>query len=101
MEKNKEHQLTQRCFKEAHPDFAERIISAALRLPQQQPLTVGTWLTKLCVEYHLPRPAWVFSVVLVAGIVAGVIAPINNDASTTSQDTVYMQEFLYDDEAML
>src|SRR5690606_20045581 len=90
--------LERRGFTPERPDFAERIIMKALRHPQQQPISLWAWLVRLCMEFRLPSPAVAFSLVLCIGIITGFIAPINSNInSEESQDSVYIQEFLYAD----
>jgi hypothetical protein len=93
--------LHNRRYNEASPQFAERIIAAALRLPQQQPVTLGALLARICAEFMLPKPAYALSVMLLFGVVLGVMAPISNITDSDSQDTTYVQQFLYEDEGVL
>jgi hypothetical protein len=71
------------------PGLAERIIVRARTIPQRQNVSLWRFLRDLCVEFHLPKPAYVLAGALALGMVVGLstapdepIAQSGNAAST-------------------
>jgi hypothetical protein len=67
--------LRSRRLESASPDLAQRIILQAQRLPQKKTFPLWQWLGELCVEFHLPKPAYVVATALILGLAIGFSVP--------------------------
>jgi hypothetical protein len=97
-----ESMLRSRRIESASPDLAERIILQARQRPQNKTVSPWQWLRELCVEFHLPKPAYVVATALVFGLVIGFSMPPDK-ASTTidNSSTVSAQSVFSADDALL
>jgi hypothetical protein len=98
-EQKLERMLRSRPFEPAGADLEERIILKAQGIPQHQAITLTAWVRRLFAESHLPQPAYVMAVTLIAGVLIGLYAPIHTTSSDS--DPVDAQSFLYLDEGPL
>jgi hypothetical protein len=92
--------LRSRRIEPSSPDLAQRIILKAQGLSQNQTVSLWEWVKELFAEFHLPRPAYVFTCTLILGFVLGFNAPLSTNGPD-DLDTDQTQGFLYADEAML
>jgi hypothetical protein len=92
--------LKSRRLESASPGLADQIILKAQRIPQNQTMTLAEWLRQVFAEFHLPRPAYVLACTLVFGLVVGFYTPLDTTPADDA-DPVYIQSFLYADEAIL
>jgi hypothetical protein len=83
----------------ASPDLAQRILLAAQGTPQIQALTLGQWIKRAFAELHLPKPAYVLTGALIAGLLLGFNVP--SDTAHQDTDAVQVQAFLDSDEDLL
>src|SRR5438067_7819219 len=81
-----EAMLRSRRIESASPDLAQRIILQARQLPQNKTFSLWQWLRELCVEFHLPKPAYVLATALIFGLVIGFSTP--PDTSSVANDSV-------------
>jgi hypothetical protein len=98
-EQELERMLRSRRFEPAGADLEERIILKAQRIPQNQAITLTAWVRRLFAEFHLPQPAYVMAVTLIAGVLIGLYAP--NHTTISDPDPVDTESFLYPDEGPL
>jgi hypothetical protein len=97
-----EAMLRSRRIEPASPDLAERIILKAQSLPQKKTISPWQWLRELCVEFHLPKPAYVVATALVFGLVIGFSMPPDKTSTTIdNSSTVSAQNVFSADEALL
>lgn len=93
--------LQQRHYESPQPDFAARIIAGAYGLRQKSQVTLLEWLTELLADYHMPRPAFMMSSLLLTGYLLGFSGIMDmqggmEDAGVTmEEETSYVQAFLY------
>ncbi|GEM_PF-675019 len=79
----------------AGPDLAQRIVLRARQTPQNPSLSLWQWLRELCLELHLPKPAYVLASALVFGLVIGLSTPDrsaingNDSAADASVQSVF------------
>jgi hypothetical protein len=99
-EQKLEAMLQSRRVEPASPDLAERIISKARHLPQQQTISLTQWMKGLFAEFHLPRPAYVMASTLIFGFVVGFTIP-QYPTTADDADSLPVQSFLYADEDLL
>src|SRR5438874_5574034 len=106
MENNRDEKLDlllrSRRVESATPDLAQRIILQARQLPQNKTFSLWQWLRELCVEFHLPKPAYVLATALIFGLVIGFSTP--PDTSSVANDSVASvsaQNVFSTDEALL
>jgi hypothetical protein len=92
--------LRSRRIEPSSPDLAQRIILKAQGLPQTQTISLWEWVKELFVEFHLPRPVYVFTCTLIIGFVVGFNTPFKT-TGTDDLDSDQVQGFLYADEAIL
>src|SRR6266576_1350052 len=81
--------LRSRRVESATPDLAQRIILQARQLPQNKTFSLWQWLRELCVEFHLPKPAYVLATALIFGLVIGFSTPpdttsVANDSASSA-----------------
>ena len=92
--------LKARKFEPAGPDLAQRIILKAQSLPQNRTISLWQTIRQICVEFHLPNPAYVVASALIIGMAIGYSAPqsvsVDND-----EDVANIQSILSTDEALL
>jgi hypothetical protein len=94
--------LRSRRTESASPDLAQRIIMQARRLPQNRTVSPWQWLRDLCVEFHLPKPAYVVATALVFGLVIGFSVPPDTQSTTNEiVSNVTAQSVFSADEALL
>ena len=94
--------LRSRRVESATPDLAQRIILQARQRPQNKTFSLWQWLRELCVEFHLPKPAYVLATALIFGLVIGFSTP--PDTSSVANDSVASvsaQSVFSADEALL
>jgi hypothetical protein len=92
--------LRSRRYEPASADLAQRIVLKAQALPQNSTVSLWSWIRQLCVEFHLPKPAYVLASALVLGMVIGFSMP--QDMSSGAEDNpASVQNFLSADEALL
>jgi hypothetical protein len=91
--------LRARRVEPASRDLAQRIISKAQSLPQNQTLPLIPWLRQLFAEFHLPKPAYVVVSALVLGMIVGFSTP--DRAASRDEESASVQSFLYADEVPL
>jgi len=83
-------------------NLAQRIILRAQQTPQSRTFPLWQWLRELCLEFHLPKPAYVLASALVFGLVIGLSTPDgsavngNDSAADASVQSVFST-----DEALL
>ena len=106
MENNRDEKLDlllrSRRVESATPDLAQRIILQARQRPQNKTFSLWQWLRELCVEFHLPKPAYVLATALIFGLVIGFSTP--PDTSSVANDSVASvsaQSVFSADEALL
>jgi hypothetical protein len=92
--------LRSRRVQPAGPDLAQRIILKARSMPQNKTLPLWQWIRQLCVEFHLPKPAYVFAGALVLGTVIGFSMPQDTNIGA-DDNSASIQSFLSADEALL
>lgn len=86
----------------ASSDLAQRIILRAREIPQNPSVSLWQGLRDLCLEFHLPKPAYVLASALVFGLVIGFSTP--NGSSINGNDTAAdasVQSVFSTDEALL
>ena len=94
--------LRSRRVESATPDLAQRIILQARQRPQNKTFSLWQWLRELCVEFHLPKPAYVLATALIFGLVIGFSTP--SDTTPVANDSVASvsaQNVFSTDEALL
>jgi hypothetical protein len=83
-------------------DLAQRIILRARETQQNPSLSLWQSVRELCLEFHLPKPAYVLASALVFGLVIGFSTPnasvINNNDSAADAS---VQSVFSTDEALL
>lgn len=94
--------LNARRIEVARSDLAQRIILRAREIQQNSSSSLWQWLRELCLEFHLPKPAYVLASALVFGLVIGFSTP-NGSAinSNDSQADTSVQSVFSTDEALL
>jgi hypothetical protein len=83
-------------------DLAQRIILQAQQTPQNKNFSLWQWLRELCLEFHLPKPAYVLASALVFGLVIGFSTP--NGSAINGNDSAAdasVQSVFSTDEALL
>jgi hypothetical protein len=95
-----ESMLRSRRHEAASPDLADRIILRAREIRQRQNVSFWRFLRDLCVEFHLPKPAYVLAGALAFGIVVGFNAPWDS-LSMPDGSAATTQGFLAADEDLL
>jgi len=94
--------LRARGVEPAGADLARRIILQAQQTPQNRNFSPWQWLRELCLEFHLPKPAYVLASALVFGLVIGLSTPdgsaINGNDSAAAAS---VQSVFSTDEALL
>ena len=94
--------LRSRRVESATPDLAQRIILQARQLPQNKTFSLWQWLRELCVEFHLPKPAYVLATALIFGLVIGFSTPPDTTpVANDSVSSVSAQNVFSTDEALL
>jgi hypothetical protein len=94
--------LRSRRVESASPDLAQRIILQARQLPQNKTFSLWQWLREMCVEFHLPKPAYVVATALVFGLVIGFSIPADTTSvANDSVSSVSAQNVFSADEALL
>lgn len=94
--------LHSRRIESANPELAQRIILQARQLPQNQTFSLWQWLRELCVEFHLPKPAYIIASALIIGLVIGLsTAPDTASVASDSVSSVSAQSVFSADEALL
>ena len=106
MENNRDEKLDlllrSRRVESATPDLAQRIILQARQLPQNKTFSLWQWLRELCVEFHLPKPAYVLATALIFGLVIGFSTPPDTTpVANDSVSSVSAQNVFSTDEALL
>jgi hypothetical protein len=97
-----EAMLRSRRIESASPDLAQRIILQAGQRPQNKTVSPWQWLRELCVEFHLPKPAYVVATALVFGLVIGFSMPPDKTSTTIdNSSTVSAQSVFSADDALL
>ena len=97
-----EAMLRSRRIESANPDLAQRIILQARQRPQNKTVSPWQWLRELCVEFHLPKPAYVVATALVFGLMIGLSMPPDKTSTTIdNSSTVSAQSVFSADEALL
>jgi len=81
-----ERMLRSRQEEAASPDLAERIILRARKIPQRQSISLWRFLRDLCVEFHLPKPAYVLAGALALGMVVGLSTPSEDPSAPSGND---------------
>jgi hypothetical protein len=81
-----ERMLRSRQEEAASPDLAERIILRARKIPQRQSISLWRFLRDLCVEFHLPKPAYVLAGALALGMVVGLSTPSEDPSAPGGND---------------
>lgn len=103
MSKNQDQRLEEmlraRRFEKPSPDLARRIVLAAQNTPQLQTLPLSQWIRGVFAELHLPRPAYVLTGALLAGVILGF--NIGNEPVTRQPDAVPLYAVYYGDEDIL
>jgi hypothetical protein len=94
-----ESMLRSRREEPASPDLADKIILRARSIPQRQNVSLWRFVRDLCVEFHLPKPAYVLAAALALGMVVGFSTPSDgpnaqNGDSATAQYSVFADEEL-------
>lgn len=92
--------LSSRRVAPASPDLARRIILKAQQLPQNTTVSFWQWIRQLCIEFHLPKPAYVLAAALAFGLVIGFSAPSDTKPGL-DEDSASAQSVLSADEALL
>jgi hypothetical protein len=92
--------LSSRRVAPASPDLAQRIILKAQLLPQNATVSFWQWVRQACVEFHLPKPAYVLAIALVFGLVIGLSTPPDINSSA-DDDAASAQSVLSADGALL
>ena len=83
-------------------DLAGRIIMQARRLPQNQTFSPWQWLRDLCVEFYLPKPAYVVATALILGLAIGFsVPPDRPSANNEISSNITAQSVFAADEALL
>ena len=94
--------LRSRRVESATPDLAQRIILQARQRPQNKTFSLWQWLRELCVEFHLPKPAYVLATALIFGLVIGFSTPPDTTpVANDSVASVSAQSVFSADEALL
>ncbi len=94
--------LRSRRVESATPDLAQRIILQARQRPQNKTFSLWQWLRELCVEFHLPKPAYVLATALIFGLVIGFSTPPDTTpVANDSVSSVSAQNVFSTDEALL
>src|SRR5437016_14674958 len=106
MENNRDEKLDlllrSRRVESATPDLAQRIILQARQRPQNKTFSLWQWLRELCVEFHLPKPAYVLATALIFGLVIGFSMPPDKTSTTIdNSSTVSAQNVFSADDALL
>jgi len=106
MENNRDEKLDlllrSRRVESATPDLAQRIILQARQRPQNKTFSLWQWLRELCVEFHLPKPAYVLATALIFGLVIGFSTPPDTTpVANDSVSSVSAQNVFSTDEALL
>jgi hypothetical protein len=86
----------------ASGDLAQRIILRARQTAQNPSLSLWQWLREICLEFHLPKPAYVLASALVFGLVIGFSTP--NGSAVSGNDSAAdasVQSVFSPDEALL
>jgi hypothetical protein len=99
-EEKLESMLRSRNHEAASPDLADRIILRARAIPQRQNVSLWRFVRELCVEFHLPKPAYVLAGALAFGIVVGFNTPWDSPIAPDSSAAT-TQVFLSADEDLL
>jgi hypothetical protein len=89
--------LRSRRVEPASSDLVARIVLQAQSIPQNQTIILTQWMKRLFAEFHLPRPVYVCTCILIFGFVVGFNAQLN-PPTTDNGDTIDVQSFLYADE---
>ncbi len=92
--------LSSRRVESVSPDLAQRIILQARQLPQNKSFSPWQWLRELCVEFHLPKPAYVLATALIFGLVIGFSTPPDS-TSNANDDSASAQSVFAADEDLL
>lgn len=95
-----EQLLLSRRLESANPDLAQRIIVKARSIPQHKNVPLWQWIRQVCVEFHLPKPAYVLAGALLLGMVIGLNMPAELSPSA-DDNSASIQTFLSADEALL
>ena len=95
-----ESMLRSRREEPARPDLADRIILRAREIPRRQDISLWRFLRDLCVEFHLPKPAYVLAAALALGMVMGLSTP-SDEPSERSGNAASTQGFFTADEDLL
>ena len=94
--------LNARRIEVARSDLAQRIILRAREIQQNSSSSLWQWLRELCLEFHLPKPAYVLASALVFGLVIGFSTPNGSAISSNdSQADTSVQSVFSTDEALL
>ena len=92
--------LRSRRLEPASPELAQRIILKARAIPQSKTVPLWQWIRELCVEFHLPNPAYVLASALIIGTVIGFSMPQDTNIGA-DDNSAGIQSFLSADEALL
>jgi len=92
--------LTRRHFEAPSHHFMDRIVNAARKLPQLQPVSITAWLSQLFRECAMPHPAFALAVALMIGFLAGAGDPLQQ-LMPTAQDSATIPDSLFEEEASL
>ena len=95
-----ESMLRSRRQEAASPELAARIILTARGITQRQNVSLWQLVRDLCVEFHLPKPAYVLAGALVLGIVVGFNTPWDSPG-VQDGNALNTQGFLSADEELL
>ena len=94
--------LRSRKLEPASPDLARRIILQAQPLPQNKTFSLWQWLRELCVELHLPKPAYIAATALIFGLVIGFSFSAPPETVTIAHDDASSARSVFSaDEALL
>jgi len=94
--------LRSRKVEAASADLAQRIILKAQQTPQTKTVSLWQWIRDLCVEFHLPKPAYILASALVIGLVIGFSTPPDTTSvANDSISSVSAQSVFSADEALL
>lgn len=82
--------------------LAERIIAqnTVRKVPVPMSLTLGEWLSRLFVEFYMPRPAFAIASLLLLGMVTGFTIPADDTIEDEDSYTAFTDDLYYESEGV-